>query len=38
MTLKQVGLFFWYLVTSKDTEKVRQAEIDAFGGGSGPKK
>jgi hypothetical protein len=38
MTLKQVGLFFWYLFSpKKTTEQVREAEIDTFGGGSGPK-
>lgn len=39
MTLKQIGLFVWYLFRPNSTEKAREAEIDAVGGGmKGPKK
>lgn len=38
MTLLKTLKFFWIALTSNDTERVRQAEIEAFGGGMATPK
>ena len=35
MSLKKTLRFLWLLFTARDTEDVRQAEIEAKGGGMG---